>query len=366
MADLLPFTLLAIALGAFLFSTRQMGFMWRAAIWITGAALLVATAIMALSGPFTPGVFQAVIDLVFGQLGGEVLTTAIEGNFPTVDAAIAPMFGVFFILTIIVAIVSLIAFTPGEGIERLIRPVNVVLIGAMIGGLMALIVAGVGFGELRKRQVFINLVAEGDIVDGDGVRMGDVSLRLWGIDAPEQRTGQMCRLNDKARTLFKCGEDAATALSVLAAGKLVICQKPKDTGEPKASGPPDESFGRPIVSCWTGGKGDRLYLSAEMVRMGHAEPYRLDEQDDPSRNLILQGVTEAKANGVGIWNGWRLSPEDWRDNKPCRDWFMRDDWQPSTPPGSTETCPPGFIPAPANDNAPAAAPAPAPAAASPI
>jgi endonuclease YncB( thermonuclease family) len=366
MADLLPFILLAIALGAFLFSTRQMGVMLRWAVWLAGVALLTATAIMSLSGPVVPGVFQAVVDLVFGQLGGEVLVTAIDGNFPTVDTAIAPMFGIFFFLTIVVAIVSLIAFTPGETIERFIRPVNVLFIGAIAGAIAALVVAGIGFGELRKRHVFINVVAAGDIVDGDGFRMGEVSLRLWGIDAPERRAEQVCRRDDQARTPFKCGEDAAIALSALTAGKLVICQKPKDAGETQDPGPPDESYGRPIVSCWTGGKGDRLYLAAEMVRMGHAEPYRLDDQDDPSRNLILQGVTEAKANKAGIWNGWRLSPEDWRDNKPCREWFMAPDWKPSTPAGSVETCPSRFLPAPANDNPPPATTTPAAAAAAPI
>src|SRR5262249_3635214 len=158
-----------------------------------GLGLLVASAIVILIGPTSPGVLQALLDLVFRQNGGDVLLTAISGNLPTVGSALTPMFGIFLVLALVVGVVSLLAFTPGQALEKFLRPVNTLLIGAIAGAMLALVVAGIGSGGLVKRQVFINVVQKEDIIDGDTIRMGDVSLRLWGIDAPEHRTGQMCR-----------------------------------------------------------------------------------------------------------------------------------------------------------------------------
>jgi endonuclease YncB( thermonuclease family) len=357
MANLAPFLPLAIALAAFLFSTRQMGGMWRSAVWIAGVALLVAAAIMALSGPLTPGVLQAIVDQVFGQLGGEVLATAVDGNFPTVGAAIAPMFGVFFVLTIVVAIVSLIAFTPGQGVERFIRPVNIAIFGAVAGAIAALVVAGVGFGGLEKRRVYHSVLTEDDVVDGDTIRMGDMALRLWGIDAPEYRApdsaaNQRCRRKDA--TPYDCGAEAKLALEELVDGKLVICEAPTRTGAEDNDKPPYESFGRPVMSCWAAGGGGRLYLSAEMARQGWADEH-FDNRFHDARDQIMLALTEAKAGRIGMWSGWTLSAENWREGQPCREWFQQPDWRPPSDSAALVECPSQAVPVPANDNSPTAA-----------
>src|SRR6185295_8109946 len=96
--------------------------------------------------------------------------------------AIMPMFGVFLVLALVIGVVSLVAFTPGQTIERIVRPLNLIVLGAIVGGLLALVVAGVGFGNVEKRRVLINVVQKEDVIDGDTIRMGDLSIRLWGID----------------------------------------------------------------------------------------------------------------------------------------------------------------------------------------
>lgn len=353
MDGLLPFILLAGSLLVFLLSTGQLPWIWRALIWLVGLSLLGASALAALTGATSVGALQALADLVFRQQGGDVLATAIEGNFATVGAAIAPMFGVFFVLALAIAAVSLIAFTPGEAVEKIIRPMNTALLGAIAGGLIALLVAGLGVGGLEKRHVFLNVVEDGDVIDGDTIRMGDVSLRLWGIDASESNTGQMCRHNDSGRSLYGCGEEAKKVLEALAKDKFVICEAPKPSaGATQTAGKaPGETFGRPVMSCWIAAAGDRLYLSAEMARQGYADAAFFDNLVDPSRDEILTALAEAKSKKAGIWNGWTIPPDDWRNNQACRSWFVAPEWTPPEGSNAVARCP-DFAPLPANDNTP--------------
>ena len=56
------------------------------------------------------------------------------------------------------------------------------------------------------------------VVDGDGLKIGDLRIRLWGIDAPELK--QECTLNQKK---YSCGEDARFLLGALVMGGEVRC-----------------------------------------------------------------------------------------------------------------------------------------------
>jgi endonuclease YncB( thermonuclease family) len=354
----LPFILLAASLLLFLLSTRQFSLFVRTAIWIGGAAVLALSAAAALGGPKSAGVLQALIDFLFRSQGGEILLTALAGNFATVGGAVAPMFGVFVVLAAIVAALSLIAFTPGQAIEKLVRPLNIALIGAMAGGLIALGVAGLGLGGLEKRRVYINVVSAADVIDGDTIRMGDISLRLWGIDAPEDHTGQVCRRSDGGLTPYTCGVEATKVLEGLVANKLVICEAPQsgdESGGGAQAPPPTESFGRPVMACWTAASGERLYLSAEMARLGYAD-VDFDNRWHPSKAQILAALAEARAGQIGMWKGWHVSPDNWRNNKPCRDWFASGGWRPAPGNDPIVACPPVFIAPPANDNPPPAPP----------
>ena len=53
------------------------------------------------------------------------------------------------------------------------------------------------------------------VLDGDTIKIGSTSIRLFGIDAPEM--AQSCR--SAAGTVYRCGEDAAERLRFLTQGR---------------------------------------------------------------------------------------------------------------------------------------------------
>src|SRR5690349_20914151 len=181
----LQFALLAVSLLLFLLSTRQFKLPVRAIVWFAGVVVLSWSAWFSLSKPGHAGLF-AILGDFFGHLGNpgdSLLARSISGNWGAIGIAIGPTFDAFLVLAALVAGTALIAFTPGEGVERVERPINIALIGAILGGLLALVIASVGFGGVAKRKVYLNTASAADVIDGDTLRMGDVSLRLWGIDA---------------------------------------------------------------------------------------------------------------------------------------------------------------------------------------
>jgi hypothetical protein len=109
------------------------------------------------------------------------------------------------------------------------------------------------------------------------------------------------------------------------------------------------------MACWTAASGERLYLSAEMARLGYAD-VDFDNRWHPSKAQILAALAEARAGQIGMWKGWHVSPDNWRNNKPCRDWFASGGWRPAPGNDPIVACPPVFIAPPANDNPPPAPP----------
>ena len=57
------------------------------------------------------------------------------------------------------------------------------------------------------------------VVDGDGLKIGRVAIRLHGIDAPE--AAQSCPAASGGT--WPCGEDATVLLEALAGGEEVVC-----------------------------------------------------------------------------------------------------------------------------------------------
>ena len=55
---------------------------------------------------------------------------------------------------------------------------------------------------------------EVEVVDGDGLRLGDKRIRLWGIDAPEM--DQSCEADGKS---YPCGERSRDALAGIIAAR---------------------------------------------------------------------------------------------------------------------------------------------------
>lgn len=63
------------------------------------------------------------------------------------------------------------------------------------------------------------LTGNADIVDGDTIKVGAIPVRLYGIDAPEDR--QTCERDGKT---YACGKQATKALASLIAGRSVQCE----------------------------------------------------------------------------------------------------------------------------------------------
>lgn len=60
----------------------------------------------------------------------------------------------------------------------------------------------------------------GQVVDGDSLSVGGISVRLFGIDAPEGK--QTC---DRDGTPWACGQESANQLRMLVASNRVECHR---------------------------------------------------------------------------------------------------------------------------------------------
>lgn len=90
-------------------------------------------------------------------------------------------------------------------------------------------------------------VAAQTITDGDTLKQGGVTYRLWGIDAPE--LAQACPDG------WQAGRMAATRLQALTTGRSIVCQE-KDR----------DRYGRIVAICRASGED----LGAILVREGLA------------------------------------------------------------------------------------------------
>ena len=306
---LLPSALLLAALGLFLLSTLQRLRRWRLLVLAMGTLLLAAATIQNISGTSSTGVLSTL------ARHPDLVAAAFTSNWPSIGEFIAPALDVLLLMTAAVCIGCFIALTPGDAVERAVRPVNIALIGAVIGGAIALLVAAIGFGPVAKRQVFIAYVDAVDAIDGDTIRMGDVSLRLWGVDAPEDH--QICL--DQQDMAFDCGQRARDALVKLAIPGPVFCHTPSGLGAAgTGSAQLKESFGRPLVTCGSDqqGYGALPDIARELVSMGYAYPY--ESPDGVLDSNYAPQLHEAKAAKAGFHNGTFLPPTKWRNDPQAR------------------------------------------------
>lgn len=130
------------------------------------------------------------------------------------------------------------------------------------------------------------------VVSGDTLRLGRETVRLYGIDAPED--DQYCE-NDYGRT-FECGIQALDALSELIGRRSVTCVGDRRNDE-----------GQLLGVCYAGD----MNLNSRMVRTGWAVA-RADEQPDFATMERL-----ARGERLGIWAFKFVDPAEWRrQNKP--------------------------------------------------
>jgi endonuclease YncB( thermonuclease family) len=293
----LSFALLGVALVALLISTRQFPWKARLAFWGAGAALLVGAAVAALAQPGHAGL----IAMLGGVAGGDhIALRAVPRDLAAITSAIAPTIDLFLLLGAALAIVALIAFTPGEKTEQIIRPIMIGVFGAIFGALVAFSLVGTGFAGAIPNQFYLSNAA--DVYDGDTLRLGDVSVRLASVDAPERR--QTC-ISPEALP-WQCGEDARQHLISLTHGATVMC-KPLENATPDA-------FGPPAAQCFaTIAGGAEFDLGRRMVEDGYAAIY--PDAGGPDYDILFQ---TAQAQRKGIFSNCTLAPSEWRNNAAAR------------------------------------------------
>ena len=132
-----------------------------------------------------------------------------------------------------------------------------------------------------------NAQAQTTIVDGDTLKIGSITYRLNGIDAPE--TNQNC-INSQGKQ-WACGADATKALKRLVRWRSVQC-------DPITQ----DTYGRTIATCYAGGKD----LGAELVQSGLAWAYRYYSTE------YVGEEEQAKALRLGIWQANNTPAWDFR------------------------------------------------------
>ena len=122
---------------------------------------------------------------------------------------------------------------------------------------------------------------------GDTMKVGNVIVRLAGIESPEG--DQRCASTNKKNG--RCSESAMEALGRIVRGKLVSCT---------LSG--NDETGRSLAACRTEGND----IAATMVRQGHV----FASQGMFARYSAIEG--EARAAKAGLWRTDVQRPAEWR------------------------------------------------------
>lgn len=299
----MTFALLALTL--FWLSTRQWPMLVRLVIWATGLGLLC----FAVFGPSSTETFslrQALQDVWHHRENFEssAVAQALRGNAGTVARFVPQLSDFFIAASAVVAALALLAFTRGEHLERILRPTILSLVGFIAGSAATLAVVAIGFGGQVKPQTHLGYVTTEDVHDGDTFALGDVSLRLFGVEAPE--LSQVCGGQEE------CGIQARAHLAELLKGALVQCDQELSIRSQRAT----ESFGRPLVTCFARRGDDTINVGEQMIRDGYAVRYEGNLRYFPN-------IQEHFALGC------TLRPDVWRRNRDLRLAFENGDAVPS-------------------------------------
>ena len=131
------------------------------------------------------------------------------------------------------------------------------------------------------------------VIDGDTLEIAGTRVRLAGIDAPELE--QPCATEGDvlaaSSTVYRCGEEAAAALTTRIGGDPVLC-------EPAAT----DTSTVLVAVC----RLDDEDLGAWMVRSGWARAYPQNASAYTAEEDLAQAALR------GIWRGDFLNPWDWR------------------------------------------------------
>lgn len=127
------------------------------------------------------------------------------------------------------------------------------------------------------------------VIDGDTIELSGTTVRLFGIDAPEQR--QECVLDGQDSP---CGLLATRHLESIIGGRIVHC-----------AGRSNDRYNRVVAICEIDGKD----ISERMVADGWAIAFvRYSTQYTTEEKV-------ARESKRGMWAGHFQQPEDWRATK---------------------------------------------------
>jgi endonuclease YncB( thermonuclease family) len=326
------FLLLIAALVLFLVSTRQWALWLRGAVWLGGAALLVFAALLLGNTARDPELGTALADF-FAKIthpGDSMLVRMFDSNGATVARIVLSLFDIFVLFAAIVSVLALVAFQPGEVLERAIRPVMIGIIGAIVGGLVALAIVGTGFGTREVRRAYAGPVLAETVHSGDTLLLNGDLIRLRGIDAPEE--GQICRLGARTQD---CGSEAQLALRRIVEGAYVICAV-----DAQIAG------GRTVTCTAVKNGGEEFNIAKRMVEEGYAVPLQ--------GNFAQEAAdASARARGLTTWCG--VQPAAWARLTPAQRNAFRDRGTVPANVATMGTCPRQRTP-PRRDPGPVSAP----------
>jgi endonuclease YncB( thermonuclease family) len=297
----LAFLLLIAALVVFSVSTRQWPIWVRGAVWGGGLLMLIVAWMMLGDTARDPELGAAFADFFahIGNPGDSMLARMLDSNGAGVARIVLSLFDIFLVLGVIVAILALVAFSPGEGMEKVIRPIMSGTVGAIIGGLIALAIVGTGFGQREERQAYAGPVLSETVHTGDTLLLNGDLVRVRGIDAPEP--GQVCRLGARTQD---CGQEATLAMRRILEGAFVMCALERD-GQPQSTGSqPQNGSGERIVTCTAVRNGQEFSVARRIVEEGYAAPqgdaYQTEAQDALTRT---RGLTAWCTLRPDVWAG---------------------------------------------------------------
>lgn len=303
----LAFLLLIAALVLFSISTRQWALWIRGCVWAGGLLLLIIAWVTLGDTARDPELGAAFADFIahIGNPGDSMLGRMLESNGAGVARIVLSLFDIFLFFGIIVAILALVAFTPGDTMEKIIRPIMIGMVGAILGGLVALAIVGTGFGQREERQAYAGPVLSETVHDGDTLLLNGDLVRLRGINAPQ--AGQTCRLNTRTQD---CGAEATLALRRVLEGTFVMCAldaEAQAAQEAAAQQAPAEGQRRGarnqrVVTCTAVRNGQEFNVARRMVEEGYAAA----QGDD-----FLREAQEALTRTRGLTAWCTLRPDIW-------------------------------------------------------
>lgn len=302
------------ALLAFFLSTRQFDWRLRAALLVGGFGLLAGAAFVVWESESSAGYLRLLVDLAQHWMapGESVIGQALMRNQGVPVGHIAPLLGFSIALAAVLGVLAVAALTPGERLERFLRPAFIGLLGMLAGSALAFTLVAIGFGGPVKARTYAGMVTEmSDVHDGDTFFLGEVSIRVWGLDAPELE--QICR---RGQAEVPCGKEAKAALFDTLKDQLVICEP-----RPGDDGPPQESFGRPLLQCRFEGNASedrRDIVAREMIDSGYAIAFR---GGGKAMAAFRDSAPDTLKNHLCM-----LDPRVWRRDPAMREAFKAKSW----------------------------------------